>query len=108
MRGLLMFTTTAIAAAAMSTVASAAIKEITYPAIKVDITPLHTPDAAFEKMRKELSEAAAKKDINAVLSLVGPTFVWLSGGGIGGQFDFGRDSQHNFKVVFALREPGKD
>jgi hypothetical protein len=50
----------------------------------------------------------ANRDTQALFSLVGPTFVWVSQGGLVDQFAFGRDALHNFKVVFGFREPGKD
>jgi len=108
MRSLLKLTTAAALLAATSVASHAAIKEISYPAIKVELTPVHTPDAAFEKMRRELLDVIAKKDAKALSTFVGSTFVWLSGGGVSGQFDFGRDALHNFKVVFGLREAGQD
>ena len=108
MRSLLKLTTAAALLAATSVASHAAIKEISYPAIKVELPPVHTPDAAFEKMRRELLDVIAKKDAKALSTFVGSTFVWLSGGGVSGQFDFGRDALHNFKVVFGLREAGQD
>src|SRR4051812_48646876 len=108
MCSLLKLMTAATLLAATGVASHAAIKEIPYPAIKVDLTTDHTPDAAFEKMRKELVDVIAKKDVKALSSFVGPTFVWLSGGGVSGQFDFGRDALHNFKVVFGIREAGQD
>jgi hypothetical protein len=94
--------------AASCGVSQAAVKEIAYPAVKVDLTREHKPDDAMNKMRKAFADAVAKKDSNALFALVGPTFVWLGGGGVSDQFDFGRDALHNFKVVFGFREPGKD
>jgi hypothetical protein len=101
----------AAAAAGIATTPAAspaAVKEIAYPAIKVDIAPEHKPDAAMDKLRKSFADAVAKKDTSALFALVGPTFVWLAQGGVSDQFDFGRDALHNFKVVFGFREPGKD
>src|SRR5215472_8207199 len=94
--------------AASPSASQAAVKEIAYPALKVDITEEHKPDDAMNKMRKAFADAVAKKDGNALFALVGPTFVWLGSGGVSDQFDFGRDALHNFKVVFGFREPGKD
>ena len=99
MYSLLKLTTAATLLAATSVASHAAIKEISYPAIKVDLTPVHTPDAAFEKMRRELLDVIAKKDVKALSSFVGSTFVWLASGGVSGQFDFGRDALLNVKVA---------
>jgi hypothetical protein len=108
MRNLFLCTAAATVLATTTAPSNAAIKEISYPAIKVELTALYTPDAPFEKMRKELADVVTKKDVQALYSLVGPSFVWLSSGGVSGQYDFGRDALHNFKVVFGLREHGKD
>jgi hypothetical protein len=108
MRSLLKFTTAAAFVAAANVASYAAIKEINYPAVKVETPTLFTPDANFEKMRTALAEIITKKDAQALFARVGPTFVWLSNGGVSGQFDFGRDALHNFKVVFGFRESGKD
>src|SRR5262249_46139276 len=94
--------------AALPLVSHAAVKEVAYPAVKVELTQEHKSDDALNKMRKAFADAVAKKDGNALFALVGPTFVWLGSGGVSDQFDFGRDALHNFKVVFGFREPGKD
>src|SRR2546423_7992857 len=78
--------------------ASAAIKRVPYPEIKVEVIAAYRPDAAFEVMRKALADAVAKKDAAALFELVGPTFVWTLQGGATDQFDLGRDALHNFKV----------
>jgi len=93
---------------ALPGVLHAAVKEISYPAVKVDVTQEHKPDDAMNKMRKAFADAVTKKDANALFALVGPTFVWMAAGGVSDQFDFGRDALHNFKVVFGFRESGKD
>jgi hypothetical protein len=108
MRRLLIGTAAAAYMAALPGGSHAAVKEIAYPAVKVDITQEHKPDDAMNKMRKAFADAVAKKDANALFALVGPTFVWLGAGGVSDQFDFGRDALHNFKVVFGFREAGKD
>jgi len=82
---------------------SAATKEVPYPAVKVQLPDAYKPDAAFAKMQRSLADAAGKKDVQALLALVGPTFVWLSEGDISDQFDFGGDALQNFKVVFGFR-----
>lgn len=88
--------------------ASAAIKKVPYPEVKVEVAEAFKPDAAFEAMRKKFSDAVAKKDAKALFDLVGPTFVWTFQGGSTDQFDMGRDALHNFKVVFAFRPQGAD
>src|SRR2546423_1424450 len=108
MRGILISSTAAAFMVATNAASLGAVREVAYPAIKVELAQIHTPDAAFQKLRKSLAEAVAKKDAQALFSLVGPTFVWMSQGGIAEQFDFGRDALHNFKVVFGFRELGKN
>src|SRR5207237_5522704 len=93
---------------AINTAPFAAVKDISYPAVKVELAEAHAPDAAFEKLRKSFADAVAKKDPQALFSLVGPTFVWMTQGELSDQFDFGRDALHNFKVVFGFREYGKN
>jgi hypothetical protein len=108
MRGLVISATAAAFMVATNVASLAAMKEVAYPAVKVKIDEAHTTDAAFAKMQKSFADAVAKKDTHALFSLVGPTFVWMSQGEINGQFDFGRDALHNFKVVFGFTEYGKD
>ncbi|HEV2956265.1 MAG TPA: hypothetical protein VGX95_09110 [Xanthobacteraceae bacterium] len=102
--------TLSIAAMACALVlpASAAIKKVPYPEVKVEVAEAFKPDAAFETMRKKLSDAIARKDAQALFDLVGPTFVWTFQGGSTDQFDMGRDALHNFKVVFGFRPQGAD
>jgi len=86
----------------------AAVKEVPYTAVKVQLADVHEPDAPFKQMRKAFAEAVSKKDEQRLFTLVGPTFVWSSQGLPKDTFDFGRDALHNFKVAFGFREPGKD
>ena len=95
-------------ACALALPASAAIKKVPYPEVKVEVAEAFKPDAAFEAMRKKLSDAVAKKDSQALFDLVGPTFVWTLQGGPTELFDMGRDALHNFKVVFGFRPQGGD
>lgn len=95
-------------ACALALPASAAIKKVPYPEVKVQVVEAYKPDAAFEAMRKKFSDAVAKKDAQALFSLVAPTFVWTFQGGSSGEFDMGRDALHNFKVVFGFRPRGAD
>ncbi len=99
---------TAAGALALVLPAGAAVKKVAYPEVKVEVLPAYKPDAAFEVMRKALSDAVAKKDAPALFALVGPTFVWTYQGGPIDQFDMGRDALHNFKVLFGFRPPGAD
>jgi hypothetical protein len=98
----------AAAACALVLPASAAIKKVPYPEVKVEVVQAYKPNAAFEAMRKKFSEAVAKKDAQALFDLVAPTFVWTFQGGASDQFDMGRDALHNFKVVFGFRAQGAD
>ena len=93
-------------ASALALPASAAIKKVPYPEVKIEVAEAYKPDAAFEAMRKKFTEAAAKKDTQALFALVAPTFVWTFQGGPTDQFDMGRDALHNFKVVFGFRPQG--
>jgi len=95
-------------ACALALPAGAAIKRVPYPEVKVEVSEAFTPDAAFEAMRKKLSEAVSNKDAQALFALVAPTFVWTFQGGASDQFDMGRDALHNFKVVFGFRPQGAD
>src|SRR5215470_10508494 len=95
-------------ACALAVPAGAAIKKVPYPEVKVEVAEVFKPDAAFEAMRKKLSDAVGKKDAQALFDLVAPTFVWTFQGGSTDQFDMGRDALHNFKVVFGFRPQGAD
>jgi hypothetical protein len=108
MRGLRICATAAAFMAAADVASPAAMKEVPYPLVKLQLDEAYTPDAAFAKMQKSFADAVAKKDAQALFSLVGPTFVWTAQGELNGQLDFGRDALHNFKVVFGFREFGKD
>jgi hypothetical protein len=88
--------------------AFAQVKKVPYFEVKVDVPEALSTDAAMEVMRAAFVDAVAKKDVNALAALVGPTFVWLSQNSPTDQFDMGRDAVHNFKVAFGFREYGKD
>jgi hypothetical protein len=94
-------------AATADNVCLADVKAVAYPAVKVELSPAYQPDADFQKMQKSFADAVAKKDAQALFSLVGPTFVWTSGGELDDQFDFSGDALQNFKVVFGFRQVGK-
>ena len=108
MRGLLKLTTAAAFVIAANASSDAAIKEINYPAVNVETAKLFVANQNFERMRTALADAIAKKDAQGLFALVGPTFVWLSNGGLSGDFDLGRDALHNFKVAMGFRENGKN
>jgi hypothetical protein len=95
-------------ACAFAIPASAAIKKVPYPEVKIELAEAFQPDAAFETMRKKFSDAVAKKDAQALFELVSPTFVWTLQGGATADFDMGRDALHNFKVTFGFRPQGAD
>jgi hypothetical protein len=88
--------------------AAAAVKKVSYPEVKVEIVEPYRPDAAFEAMSTRFSAAVAKKDEQALFALIGPNFVWTLEGSLTDEFDLGRDTLHNFKVVFGFRELGKN
>jgi hypothetical protein len=96
--------------AALPALGSAASAETrpSYPQVRVELLPSFTPDAAFEKFRKQFVEAVANKDANALSALVAPGFVWTVNNALANDYDPGRDSQHNFRVVFGFRAAGKD
>ena len=87
---------------------SAEVRRVVYPRVKVEVTPAYTPDAAFERFRKDFNSAVAKKDATALFALVAPGFVWTQDYNLAVGFDPGRDPQHNFRVVFGFRAFGRD
>jgi hypothetical protein len=108
MRSFLVSAAAAALVLATFTAPNAAVKDISYPVVKVELAEAYKPDAAFEKFQQALSAAVSKKDAQALFGLVGPTFLWMSQGEISEEFDYGRDAQHNFRVVFGFREYGKN
>src|SRR5438552_1813693 len=87
MRSLLIVAIAASYAIVPFTASRAAVKEVSYPAVNVELAEVYKPDAAFEQMRKFFAEAVAKRDTQALFSLVGPTFVWTSQGAISEHLD---------------------
>lgn len=81
---------------------------VTYPQVRVELGATYTPDAAFEKFRKQFASAVDSKDLKALSALVAPGFVWTVNNTLADDFDPGRDAQHNFRVVFGFRAVGKD
>lgn len=57
-------------------------------------------------MQISFAQAIAAKDTQALLSLVGPTFLWMSRGELNDQFDFGHGPVDNFAAVFGFTESG--
>jgi len=102
------FTVFVASALAANGAAFAEVKKVPYAEVKVDVAEAIKPDAALENMRKAFMDAVAKKDVNALSALVGPSFLWLSKNSPHEQLDLGRDSIHNFKVAFGFREYGQD
>ena len=92
----------------LATGAAAAVKKIPYPEIKVKLNEAYVPDPKFQALIASFAAAAAQKNAQALFALVGPTFVWTSGGSLTDEFDLGRDALHNFKVVFGFRAAGAD
>ena len=82
--------------------AAAAVKKVPYPEVKVEIVEAYRPDGAFEAMIARFSAAVAKKDEQALFAQVGPNFVWTLEGALTDEFDLGRETLHNFKVVFGF------
>ncbi len=82
----------------------AAMKEVPYPIVKVELGDTYQPDPAFQKLQKSLADIVAKKDLQALTALVGPSFVWVTAGEVSESFDFGGDPVQNFKVVFGFRD----
>jgi hypothetical protein len=104
----LLISAVALSALAVSNPSLAQVKKVPYQEVKVDIPEPIQADAALESMRKAFLDAVAKKDVEALSALVGPTFVWLSQNSPSGEFDMGRDAAHNFKVAFGFRAYGQD
>jgi hypothetical protein len=87
---------------------SAEVRKVSYLQVKVEVGPVYKPDAAFESFRKQFSDAVSKKDATTLFALVAPGFVWTQNNNLANDFDPGRDSQHNFRVLFGFRVLGKD
>jgi hypothetical protein len=87
---------------------TAEVKKIAYPEVKVTLSKPYKPDAAFEKTHVALLDAIKRKDAQALVALVAPTFLWTVGDTPADELDLGRDAVHNFKVAFGFRALGKD
>jgi hypothetical protein len=97
-----------VLALATAAPATAAIKRVPYPKVAVELPPAFKPEADFERFRSAFRDAVAKKNAEALFALVAPGFVWTHNGELIGAYDPSRDAQHNFRVVFGFRPPGKD
>jgi hypothetical protein len=76
--------------------------------VKVVLAPPYSPDAPFERFRQAFADAVSKRNATALFSLVAPGFVSTVNDVLSTDFDPGRDAQHNFRVLFGFRAPGKD
>jgi hypothetical protein len=102
MRSILFSLTMAAFFAAISSEAFPETKLVPYPTVRVRLAEAYAPDAAFQKMQIAFAQAVAAKDRQALLALVGPTFLWMSRGELNDQFDFGRSATDNFSVVLGF------
>jgi hypothetical protein len=107
MRALLISATAAAVMAATTVGAMAELKQVRYPVVRVKLAETYTPDAAFNSMQNAFATAVAAKDQQALFSLVGPTFLWMSLGELNDQFDFGRPPLDNFESLFGFAAPVK-
>jgi hypothetical protein len=101
-------TVVAILTVLLGTAASADVKRVPFPKVKVEVVEAYKPDAAFENMRKAFIDATTRKDAAALFALVAPGFIWTVGGAVAGDYDPSRDPLHNFKVLFGFRQYGRD
>jgi len=106
MRSHVLFATAAVVF--LGALPAAALKNVSYPEVKVKVSDAYKPDTEFQKMRDALAKAAADKNEAALFALVGPTFVWTEDAKLVDRFDLGRDALHNFKVVFGFRKDGAE
>ncbi len=105
MRIILFPLTAAALLAAANSEALSEVKLVSYPTVRVRVAEAYSPDAAFQKMQIAFAQAVAAKDSQAMLALVGPTFLWMSRGDLNDQFDFGRGATDNFSTVFGFGTP---
>jgi len=85
-----------------------ALKRVPYPEVRVVALPAFDADASLVEMRKALAEAVAAKNLPAVVAMLSPKFEWTATGGLVDEFDAKRGAEHNFKVAFGFRAPGRD
>ncbi|HEX5777780.1 MAG TPA: hypothetical protein VFY21_02975 [Xanthobacteraceae bacterium] len=85
-----------------------ALKRVPYPEVRVVALPAFDGDVALADMRKRFADAVAAQNLAAVTILVSPKFEWTAAGGLVDEFDAKRGAEHNFKVAFGFRAPGRD
>lgn len=85
-----------------------ALKRVPYPEVRVVALPAFDGDASLAGMRKAFAEAVAAKNLPAIVAMLSPKFEWTSAGGLVDEFDPKRGADHNFKVAFGFRAPGRD
>jgi hypothetical protein len=85
-----------------------ALKRVPYPEVRVVALPVFDGDAALAEMRKRLADAVTAQNLTAVVAFVSPKFEWTAAGGLVDEFDAKRGAEHNFKVAFGFRAPGRD
>jgi hypothetical protein len=107
-RNRLRFSVLAVLTILLSASASAEVKQVAYPRVAVEVSEAYQPDAAFNAMRKAFADATSREDASALFALVAPSFVWTVNGAVAADFDPGRDTVHNFKVLFGFRQYGRD
>jgi hypothetical protein len=85
-----------------------ALKRVPYSEVRVVALPAFDGDAALAGMRKAFAEAVAAKNLAAIVAMLSPKFEWTATGGLVDEFDAKRGAEHNFKVAFGFRAPGRD
>lgn len=85
-----------------------ALKRVPYPEVRVAALPAFEADASLAAMRKAFAEAVAAKNLAAIVAMLSPKFEWTATGGLVDEFDAKRGAEHNFKVAFGFRAPGRD
>lgn len=108
MRSFLMSATAVVFLAVTSSASQAEVKQVSYPLVRVKLAPAFSPDDTFVKMQAAFAAAVSAKDAQALFSLVGPTFLWMSRGELNDQFNFGNAPLDNFKVLFGFSQSGEN
>ena len=107
MRSFLISATAVAFLAVTSSASQAEVKQVSYPLVRVKLATAFSPDDTFVKMQTAFAAAVSAKDAQALFSLVGPTFLWMSRGELNDQFDFGSAPLDNFKALFGFSQSGK-
>ncbi len=97
-----------VVAASLFAGSAFALKRVPYPEVVVTALPAFDADAGLTEMRKRLADAVAAKDLPGVVAMLSPKFEWTATGGLVDEFDPKRGAEHNFKVAFGFRAPGRD